>query len=215
MAGRNLGVIGFLLGAAMIIAGQIVGSWAQEAMIQAGPEKFWAGFESASFIFFAVSFPLGLALAAVGAAIWARLPGIRIWWLALASGAAVWIISPFNFFPIREPCPIFFGVGGNLIGLFLLLIFWFWAQGRSGLKGAAGAAADLQMIGQVFFGCAAWLMCGAGSLPGYGLHPEKARLFETLPVVKTTFADIMIYLVAGFLFMLLSQRAALKAGRSE
>lgn len=204
MKHSGIGWLGLLLGAAVIAAGQIVGSYVEGAATAGGQAAWEAALRSAKFYFYGLSLPLGLSLAALGAGLAAGLGG-RVLGIILAGVVAVGLLTPWNFASIQEPAALFFGVGGNAIAFMVLVALLLWARSRPGQEGAAGRAADFRLLGLIFLGSAAWLVCGLGAYPVYGIHPDKASLYQTLPLAKETFAEVMIYLLLGFFFTMLGQ----------
>ena len=91
--------------------------------------------------------------------------------------------------------PPFFGLaGGSTVVLFLALV-WFWAKRRKTLEGVAVDAADLQLVGYVFFIAATWFLCGNFSVY---FSEDLTRFTPRSPM------DVMLYLVLGWLFLFLS-----------
>ena len=84
--------------------------------------------------------------------------------------------------------PPLFGVSGGLVLVFFLAILWFWGKKRTTLE---KTVADFQLVSYVFFLLATWYLCGTFSV-----------LFKKSLVRSPV--DIMIFLVLGWLFLLLS-----------
>lgn len=205
MTGRVVGWAFMAGGAGIILAGMAVGLQTSSLMMQGGPAGYWAGFHSGRFIFFSLSYPIGLALGLVGASLVAGLRGGRFWVLVGAAAVSVYGVSPQYSFIISGPHPWFFGLNGGLITAFLFVIFISWAKDRPWLSGRSGATADLRLISHLCFGVAAWQMCGLGGFPVWALHPEKVIGIDTLPVAINVTAKASIYLTIGFFFSGLAQ----------
>ena len=206
MAGRIVGWAFMAGGAGFVLAGQAVGVRASSLIMQGGPKEYWAGLSGGQFIFFSVSYPIGLALGLVGAGLVAGLRPGRILVLAAAASVLVYCVSPG--FIIRGTHPWLFGLDGSLITAFLFVIFISWAKARPWLSGLSGTAVDLRLIGYLCFGIAAWQMCGLGGFPVWTLHPEKVIGIETLPVAINVTSKISIYMTLGFLFSCLAHLLA-------
>jgi len=136
--------------------------------------------------------PVGALVAFIGMLLYSGAKGSTVWkygiggFLALAFSMAIGIIGHI---------PLVFGFGGTLILLFFIGILRFWAKERKDLKDTYAAAADLKLIGYVFFLIAAWFTCGIASLPFLKAYEGE---------VPTTPLHIMALFVLGWLFLFLS-----------
>ena len=95
--------------------------------------------------------------------------------------------------------PALFGIGGTLILLFFFGILWLWAKERMVLKDASPAAADLRLIGYVFFLLGSWFTCGIAGQP-------FLKAFEAVPP-NTPLHIIVLFVLAGLFFFLSHYKA--------
>ena len=206
MKTNRIGLIVFWVFTAYMVGMGFVASWwvvptyrnLSPAQIS---ETIWAG-DSLFFMIWALSVPVGSILACVGLLIYARSKGSRIWLFGIGLTLLLILIG---FFPIPGYYPPIFGIGGGLILTLFLLTIWFWARRRTLLEGTAGTAADFQLAGYVFFLVAAWYLCGLFGPPAYLLNPEKVKEFGSLQGAQVQAVQIIIYLIFGWMFTLLSQ----------
>lgn len=123
--------------------------------------------------------PLAAILAGIGAAIVARMPRGRLWFMigVLVVALVAPLIASF-FVPWGGSWPpLVFGAGGILIFTSVLLTCWFWAQERARPLPVQQRSADLRLIAYVLFGFAAFWTCGLassvviydGQLPNLGM----------------------------------------------
>lgn len=147
-------------------------------------------------LIWALSVPLGAFVVAIGAALSARVERRVLWLLILLVVLfTAWRIAGTT----NQMIPALFGVGGGLIVLFFLGSTWQWARTRPALTGAARTAADLRMLGFVFFVVAAWDLCGIFGIANFVLRPEVAARFA-VPLSSTinSASGVMILLVLGW-----------------
>jgi hypothetical protein len=136
--------------------------------------------------------PVGALVALIGILLHSGAKGSTVWkygiggFLALAFSMSIGLIGHI---------PLVFGLGGTLILFCFIGILKLWAKERMALKDASVVAADLRLIGYVFFLIAAWFTCGIASLPFL-----KAFEGET----PGTPLHIMVLFVLGWLFLFLS-----------
>jgi hypothetical protein len=97
-------------------------------------------------------------------------------------------------------------VAGGLILAFFLAILWFWAKRRATLEGPAKTAADLELTGYVFLLIAMWYLCGDLSRP-------YQKALSSLPLQSPV--STIVYLVLGWLFLLLSQYKTAQAPHQQ
>lgn len=144
------------------------------------------------FLLWAVSVPLGVAVAYVGALIDGKRRG------AILTGIAVLVVSVFIALLQRAPhFPSLFGVGGALIIILFFTLLWFWMQRRPSLEGKTARAADFQLLGYVSLINATWFSCGAMSAP------HQLAFIDRDPVTPL---HIMIFFLIGWAFLALHHR---------
>ena len=94
---------------------------------------------------------------------------------------------------------VLFGMGGGLILIMFSGLIWYWAKKRNTLINEAKTVADLELVGYGFFLIATWFICGAFGV----LFNESMSSFTPRSPL-----NIMIYLVLGWLFILISNYKA-------
>jgi hypothetical protein len=151
-----------------------------------------------------LSYPFGVIIAVIGS-LYSRIESSRLVVFLISGLVSLIVYDRAQVIAGTSPNPIFFGIGGNLITLILLSLIWCWAENRAKLGENAKTAADLQLLGYVFFSFAAWTACGIGSAPGYALYPDEMLKFQTQPLLFSLLAKVMIFFVLGWFFTLLGQ----------
>ena len=135
-----------------------------------------------------------------------RVKAVRIWFFGIGIFVVLLIdlLSMWRILPPFTHFPSLFGVGGGVILGCFLTILWLWMKKYATLEGPAKTAAELQLVGYVFFMIAMWYLCGTHALPY-----QKALL--ELPLRSPV--AIIVYLVLGWLFLLLSHYKSVQATR--
>ncbi len=194
---RRVGMIIFGIGVVYIFIVSGLSTWWIVPLMR---EIGLYGFSTAVMIW-AVSAPLGALLLAVGGA--AVAPDRRFWVAVIATMLIVlWLSSG----PISQVIPPLFGIGGSLIMLSFLGCAWNWIKLRPQLSAAARPAADLQMLGQVFFFIAAWNLCGLMGAPTFVLRPELSQQFDMSALAINVGTAVLIFLTIGWGCIFFSQR---------
>jgi hypothetical protein len=163
---------------------------------------------------FYLSYPLGVIIAVIGV-LYARIEFSRLVWFSIIGIVLLIAYEKGHLIAGVHPNPVYFSIGGGLITLILLGFLWCWAENRANLGENAKTAADLQMLGYVFFAFAAWTTCGIGSIPCYALYPEKVQKLQTLPLLFPSLAKIMFFFVLGWFVSLFGQLKLLRSRANE
>jgi hypothetical protein len=189
---EKVGFILFVIGAVYLLVMSGGGGW----LIKSSPAQI---LETSNVIvitiYFIWAFSAALAsiIAGVGMLLYIRSKGSHIALYAIG----VFILFFFLGFLLKAPgvtaphYPPFYGLSGGLILIFFLAILWLWAKQSKTLEGSEKTAAEYKLVSYVFFLLATWYLCGTFS-----------ALFKWT-VIKSPL-DIMIFLVLGWLFLLLS-----------
>lgn len=193
----------------LIIAGWLINWWIVPMYRHTPPaeinETIWAP-GGPVFIAWALAIPVGAILAAVGMALYAE---PRRAWLFVLVGALIVLsaMAPQSLGQYKTYV-VAFGLFGGLIAVLFIAMVWFWARQRKAPEEPAKNAADLQLIGYMFFLAAAWSMCGVLGNPFHtnpGLYfPEKVLEAGSLPLMYSQGLKVSLYMVLGFAFGLLS-----------
>jgi uncharacterized membrane protein len=209
----KIGIGIFLLGIAIIIAGQFAGIRAGARIHEIGLPGVLSG-EMPLFRSFYLSYPLGVIIAVFGV-LYSRVESSLLVWISVIGIVLLITYEKGHLIAGMHPNPMYFGIGGGLITLILLGFLWCWAENRTKLGENAKTAADLQMLGYVFFAFAAWTTCGIGSVPCYAIYPEKVQSLQTLPLLFPSLAKIMLFFVLGWFFTLLGQVKLIRSRNSD
>jgi hypothetical protein len=219
-AKRTTGLMLFWIGAAyMFIASWLIMWWVAPLWRHTPTEQFngtiWA-FGGPVFMFISFSVPLGILLTAIGMLIYSESQKLSMWpFLVFLIGGILVALS--MLMPATMGYyPVLFSVSGGFILIFFFTALWYWAKNRRKLSGPARIAADFQLVSYVFFLITSSTLCAMLGNPFSGLYfPERVLRLKALPVYYSMGTKVVIYLVLGFLFALLSQYQRYKASRSE
>jgi hypothetical protein len=155
------------------------------------------------FVLWGYSFKLGVFFIGIGVLLRASVPARRFW--LLISGGILYLLLAYSP-PIPGPCPLFFGIGGSLIAVLLVLIFIRWISERGRLDEAERISADYRLIGYFFFAMATYNLCPLLGVKQFGLYPEKMIRFGLQAEAASFASRIMIELALGWFFIFLSHR---------
>lgn len=136
--------------------------------------------------------PLGIVISGIGLLLYTNAKGMTTLIFTIGILLAIYLAISTSGFGLYPPI---FGIGGTIILLSFFGILWFWGKSRKELKGPWAKAADLRLVGYVFFLLAAWFTCGLGGQ----LMSKAFEGFDHPPPLH-----IMIFFVLGWLFLLLS-----------
>jgi len=210
MRTKKTGLVVFWIGAGLMGGMGLVASfWARAAYrnltLAQVNETAWA-IGGPLLGLWASAVPLGAILAGIGVLLYVRAKGSHIWLFGIGVFAVLLadILTKWRILPKPPHVPVLYGVAGGLILAFFLAILWFWAKRRATLDGPAKTAADLQLTGYVFLLIAMWYLCGDLSRP---YHKALLELPLASPV------STIVYLVLGWLFLLLGHYRSAQAGR--
>ena len=154
------------------------------------------------YLVWAYSFKLGIFFVGIGVLLRTSIPATRFW--LLVSGGILYLVLAYVSIP--GPYSSFFGIGGGLITVLLVLILMRWANERNRLEDFERASADYRLIGYFFFAMATYNLCPLMGVKTFGLYPEKMIRFGLQAEAASFASRIMIELVLGWLFIFLSHR---------
>lgn len=153
------------------------------------------------YLLWAYSFKLGIFFALIGAALLASMGSRRL---------SIFIVGGLIYLALAyTPLPAYsrlFGLGGGLITLFLLFIIYGWFRERKHLEGPWRKASDFRLAGYFFFAMASYNLCPLMGVKAFALYPEKMLQFGTETEAATFSTHILIELVLGWFFIMLSYR---------
>lgn len=217
MTMQRLGVGIYVAGLVLMVGDVIYGKQIQSEVAMLGLVGMQAKYGNsgvAKLLFFAFSFPLGLGVSLIGAALLggtANSRAGRIGAIALLL-VLVPILVPGIFG--TQPSPAYFGYGGMAILALVAVALWFWGQYRLRVAQAMRGAADLQGLGLLAFALAAWNLCGFAGMPGFAVYPEKMLALAAIPFAVGQLKAVMALFVLGWIFTALGMyRAARTVGQ--
>jgi hypothetical protein len=154
------------------------------------------------FMLWAFSVPLGSVLAGTGAFVYARTKPAFAW---LTGIGVLGIVIVMTMVWSREYYAPLFGIGGVLILIFFFSIVWLWMKKYAALDIQEKVAGSFKLVGYLFWMNATWFLCGETGK----LH-LKAFAGDPAP----TPIEIMVFLVLGWLFVLLGEYKATRLKKS-
>ena len=143
------------------------------------------------FWFWVLAGPIGATIALTGLLIYSQKKWSSMTWLLgpVAIIAHLFIIAPYS--PTQH-YPVLYGIGGGIIAVSFLGIFWAWGKTHAMLEGFAKIGAYFQLFGYFFLMMASYALCGHFSGP-------HLAAFEYKPV--NTPESVLIALAIGWLFL--------------
>jgi|GEM_PF-714740 hypothetical protein len=155
------------------------------------------------FILWALSVTLGSILAGIGAFVYVKTKPVFAWLTGIGVlGAVFLMVMVWS----RVYNPILFGIGGiiNLVAFFAIV--WIWMKRYAGLGMPERIAGSYKLLGYIFWINATWFLCG-----------ETAKMH--LKAFEGTSApspiEIMVFLVLGWLFVLVGEYKAMQLKQSQ
>jgi hypothetical protein len=159
-------------------------------------------FDGPLFMLWAFSVPLGSVLAGTGAFVYARTKPAFAW---LTGIGVLGLVIAMTVIWSREYYAPLFGIGGVLILVFFFSIVWLWMKKVAALDSRERTAAGFKLVGYLFWMNATWFLCGETGK----LH---LKAFAGDPAPSPI--EIMVFLVLGWLFVLLGEYKAMRLRKS-
>lgn len=201
-------IIGF--GVAFLVYGIVAASLMTAGYRQLG-EEYWDTLSAVGIIMariWSISFVLGSILVLIGTLVRVKVETSRLWFFIIGAVVTLAVLARFPFPSTSSP---FFGVGGSLILLLLVLIILNWGKRRIHLEGKAKAIADLRMTGYMFFAFAAIYLCALGTMNTFKFYPDQMTYLQLQEKAIGILYRIMSLLVIGWVFTFFSQYKARQA----
>ena len=195
---QKLGLTIFWIGITCLLIVAGLGGWGEPPIVV----KISSIMGSSAFFLWAFSVPIGLILSSIGILIYVQAKGSKIALFGIGMALVVFLTDIIlrGFLIARDAhYHVLFGMGGGLILIMFSGLIWFWAKKRNTFKNEAKTVADLELVGYGFFLIATWFICGAFGV----LFNESMSSFTPRSPL-----NIMIYLVLGWLFILISNYKA-------
>lgn len=147
---------------------------------------------------FAFGLPLGMVVLFISSVLMSqpKAAKIRSWivWSFLIFSLVVLVPMIFG----REASNLYFGTGGILILIAIIIAFRFWARYRAGLPAELRPMANFKGLGYLCFGLAAWHICGFSNAPCFAAFPEKMLELDIRSFAMGQLKAIMAYFVLGW-----------------
>ena len=154
------------------------------------------------FILWALSVTLGSLLAGIGAFVYVKTKPAFPWLSGIGILAAV-ILMVMVWSRVYHAA--LFGIGGLIILACFFAIVWIWMKKYAGLDMQEKTAGAFKLVGYLFWINATWFLCGETGK----LH---LKAFAGDPAPSPI--EIMVFLVLGWLFVLLGEYKSLRLKRS-
>ena len=154
------------------------------------------------YLIWAYSFKLGIFFIGIGVLLKSSIILTRFR-LILTGGILYLLLA---YIPMPGPYSLFFGIGGSIITVLLVLTFIGWVRDREHLEDIEKASADYRLMGYFFFAMATYNLCPLMGVKAFGLYPEKMIRFGLQSEAASFASRIMIELVLGWVFIFLSYR---------
>jgi uncharacterized membrane protein len=155
------------------------------------------------FILWALSVTLGSIVAGVGAFVYVNTKAVFSW---LVGFGVLGAVTAFVMVWSRIYDSTLFGVGGIVTLLCFFALVWVWMKKHEGLDLQARIAGAYRLIGYIFWINASWFLCGETAK----MH-LKAFASSSVPSP----IEIMVFLVLGWLFVLIGEYQEIQLARSS
>ena len=202
VAQNRKGIVLFFAGALVMVGMMFLGYSIEEELTTVGMRTLEERHDPVmGLVFlFAFGFPLGIVALLAGALLMCQVRVAKVLAILISGSLLVSLAALVPTIFGRETGGLYFGAGGISILTAIVVSFWYWAQYRAALNGAAATAADIKALGYLCFGLAAWNTCGLASLPSFGLYPETMLAQGMRPFAVGQAKAIMAYFVLGWVF---------------
>jgi hypothetical protein len=154
------------------------------------------------YVLWAFSVPLGSVLAGIGAFVYAKTKPAFSWFTGFGVLGVVMVMV---IVWTRAYYPTLFGIGGIIILVSFFCIVWIWMKKYAALDMQEKIAGSFKFIGYLFWINASWFICGETAK----MH---LKAFEGSSVPSPI--EVMVFLVLGWLFVLVGDYKAMQLQRS-
>ena len=207
MKKQNLALVLFWIGLVIAVAFASIGTWSlmhnlRTLTAEELDATIWATGDPLM-ILWGLAVTLGSVLAGIGAFVYVKTKPAFPWLTALGVLAAVILMVLVWSRVYNAPL---FGIGGILILISFFAVVWVWMKKHAGLDSAGKTAGSFKLIGYIFWINASWFLCGET-----GKMHLKAFEGQSPPSP----IEIMVFLVLGWLFVLLGDYKEMRIGKAE
>jgi hypothetical protein len=155
------------------------------------------------YILWALSVTLGSILAGIGAFVYVKTKPVFSWIAGIGVLGAVFLMVMVW---TRVYNPVLFGIGGVINLVVFFAIVWIWMKRYAGLDIQEKIAGSYKLLGYIFWINATWFICGETAK----MH---LKAFEGTPVPSPI--EVMVFLVLGWLFVLVGEYKAMQLKQSQ
>jgi hypothetical protein len=206
MTKQRLGQILFWIGLLIAVAFASIGTWSLMGNLRTLTADeldatAWA-IGDPLFILWALAVALGSVLAGIGAFLYVKTKPAFTWLTPIGVLAAV-IVMVMVWSRVYNTT--LFGIGGILILISFFAVVWVWMKKHAGLDSAGKTAGSFKLIGYIFWINASWFLCGETSK----MH---LKAFEGQSPPSPI--EIMVFLVLGWLFVLIGDYQEMRLRKS-
>ncbi|MFC1976034.1 hypothetical protein ACFLXQ_06525 [Chloroflexota bacterium] len=206
MKKQEIGLILFWIGVIFAVAFAGIGTWSlmhnlRTLTIEENNATIWAD-GGPLWISWALAVTLGSILAGIGAFVYVKTKPVFSWLTAIGVlGAVIVMVMVWS----RVYNSTLFGIGGIIILVSFFAIVWVWMRKYAGLDIQEKIAGSFKLIGYIFWINTSWFLCGETA-------PMHLKAFEgRSPPVPI---EIMVFLVLGWLFVLVGEYKAMQLKKS-
>jgi hypothetical protein len=154
------------------------------------------------FILWALSVTLGSILASIGAFMYVKTKPVFSWLTGIGVlGAVIVMVMVWS----RVYNSTLFGIGGIIILVSFFAIVWIWMKKYAALNMQEKIAGSFKLIGYIFWINASWFLCGETAK----MH---LKVFEGSSLPSPI--EVMVFLVLGWLFVLVGEYKAMQLKKS-
>jgi hypothetical protein len=154
------------------------------------------------YILWAISVTLGSILAGIGAFVYVKTKPVFSWLTAIGVLGAVFVMVMLW---TRVYNSTLFGVGGTIVLASFFAVVWTWMKKYAALDIQEKIAGSFKLIGYIFWINTSWYICGETAK----MH---LKAFEGSPVPSPI--EIMVFLVLGWLFVLIGDYKEMRLKKS-
>ena len=217
MRKRNSFYILFVTGTVLLVLSTIMGLLLDDEIKATDLKAFQASqgvVGNIRFFSFALFFPTGVLCLFLAGILLSHKQKIRLLYMLLTMSVLIVFMVSWPAVVGREHVPAYFGVGGIVMLILIVLVAWQWSHYRHHVHHDMRRALDFKALGYFCFALAAWNTCGTLGLPGYGIYPEQMQQHFNQEFVVGQAKVVMLYFVMAWLFTLIGMRIAAKVSRA-
>jgi hypothetical protein len=206
MKRQNVAWVLFWIGLVLAVAFASIGTWSlmhnlRTLTAEELDATIWATGDPL-FILWALAVALGSVLAGIGAFLHVKTKAAFAWLTPIGVLAAVILMVMIW---SRVYNTTLFGIGGIIILASFFAIVWVWMKKYAGLDMQEKIAGSFKLVGYIFWINASWFLCG---------ETAKMHLKAFEGQSPPSPIEIMVFLVLGWIFVLLGEYKSMRLKRS-